>query len=277
MQAKHALSASQLKLLYGAVQTHVVTGVLEGLLEPTPAKPTSAKPTPAKPTPAAGLSYFRSTPVEEFLPKNKPAWRNTTTVAEAHKSPSVASTKEPNVKNVPTPTTVVDTEEKVEVTLNAPAAAPGAKINFAQKQSLAKAFDRFREPVPPLRCESTNETFRSLSPTQMGSVQGTLCRARKEQYERIFNEKPSWHSATNEPSATAHRGYTMQDMEALKTPSPVKSPGSFAADSSAADSSAERIKRSRRISPDKGVWMLLNESKHSTPEGAVETLVETSV
>ena len=271
MQAKHGLTPSQLKLLCGAVHTRVAAAALEGLLELTPAKP----------TPAAGLHYFLNLSIEEFLMKNKPAWRRTTTVAEARKSPPVDSAKEPDVQNVAP---------------EAPAVGPGTKLTFAQRQLLTRAFSDLSHHKPLVRSESTNTIFKSLSPQSMGSpvkpAQGAKCRELTERYERLFNKNPTWHSATNDPSAPA--GYDMETWQTVHTPSPVgtpktpspvgtpKTPNSAGSpDSPAVLSPAQMIKRSRLDSPIGDVWNVGNVvnvgnvgdvSNVSTPDGTVVDL-----
>ena len=268
MKVQHNLSFNQVKVLYTALQQCIAKVVLEDFLEPTPAKP----------TPAVGLNHFHTVSKEEFLTKNKEAWRG-------RKSLPVASAKEPDVKNVAPGAPAVAPE--------APAVAPGAKLTFAQRQLLTRAFYCLSHHEPLERSESTTTIFKSLSPRQMGPpakpAQGAKCRELTEQYERLFNKNPTCRSATNEPSATAPPGYNMETWQEVHTPSRVGtpktpnssagSPDSPAADSPAADSpeignsTAENTKRVRIFSPDPSVWGLANESKDSTPEGEVETLV----
>ena len=98
-------------------------------------------------------------------------------------------------------------------------------------------------------------SFESLSPKP---AQGAKCRKRAEQYERRFNQNPSWRSTTTKPSATSPPGTPKTANSAAMSP----------------DSPAQMIKRSRtNPSPDKGVWIIATESEHSTPEGTVEPFV----
>ena len=105
-------------------------------------------------------------------------------------------------------------------------------------------------------------SFESLSPKP---AQGAKCRKRAEQYERRFNQNPSWRSTTTKPSATSPPGTPKTANSAAMSP----------------DSPAQMIKRSRLDSPIGDVWNVGNVvnvgnvgdvSNVSTPDGTVVDL-----